>query len=55
MTGLGSWDQRGDIVAVRVGKMEGLTGEMLTRHYKIAVRRSPRYNVYCGGYNTVYS
>lgn len=54
MTWLGVVCQRGGMVAFIIWEMEGLTGEMLARHYKISVRRSPRCNVYHGGY-TIYS
>lgn len=54
MTWLGVVCQRGGMVAIIIWEMEGLTGEMLSRHYKISVRRSPSCNVYHGGY-TIYS
>lgn len=41
-------------MAIVIWETEGLTGEMLARHCKISVRRSPRCHVYHGGY-TVHS
>lgn len=41
-------------MAIIIWEMEGLTGEMLSRHYKISVRRSSSCNVYHGGF-TIYS